>query len=77
MTSWGEETIENANHLINEKNYHFPVYFDLNANVEKAYQINYIPQIRFLNKDGSVYQSSQKVASEQEIIEVIEIMLQK
>ncbi len=77
MTSWGEETIENANHLINEKNYHFPVYFDLNASVEKAYQINYIPQIRFLNKDGSVYQSSQKVASEQEIIEVIEIMLQK
>ena len=45
--------------------------------MEKAYQINYIPQIRFLNKDGSVYQSSQKVASEQEIIEVIEIMLQK
>ncbi len=75
MTTWGEETIETAKQFINEKQYHFPIYYDTNASAQNAYKIKFVPQIRFLDAKGNVYKSYQKVIGQEEMTKTMEQML--
>lgn len=76
MTNWQEETVKGAANFVAENGYHFPIYFDLESEAQKAYQIKSIPQIRFLDKTGSLYKSYQQVIEKEEIAKTIEEMLQ-
>lgn len=76
MTNWGDETVEGATNFVAENGYHFPIYFDEKAHAQNAYQIKSIPQIRFLDKTGSLYKSYQQVIGEEEIAKTMEEMLQ-
>ena len=54
LTDGYQETVEIVKEFVNANNYTFPVFFDTEYSASSAYQINYIPETIFIDKDGNM-----------------------
>ncbi len=54
MTS--QDTFENINPFITERNLPYPILLDSNGEVAKAYQMKSLPSSFFINRDGTIHE---------------------
>ena len=75
LTDGGRETKEVAQDFITEKNYTFPVYYDISGDAGYAYQIASIPTTYFISKEGKIVASGQGMLERKEIDEGIALLI--
>ena len=54
LTDGERETLETANAYLNESDYRFPIYYDLDSSVAVTYGIRSVPTTYFISADGEV-----------------------
>lgn len=73
----GEEDIPTALAFMEENNYNFPVYFDLDFTASAAYEVTGIPQTVWIDKTGKPVNTAVGMVSEEYLFYHIENLLKE
>ena len=69
------ETVEHATQFVYEQGFTFPVYFDVNNEGARAYDITAIPQTFFIDRDGYIVSHTIGMIREKDLREGIALIL--
>jgi thiol-disulfide isomerase/thioredoxin len=77
LTDGKRETTDRAKQFLSDNDYTFPVYFDTTLSAAAAYEIYAIPKSIFIDQDGNVVNSYEKMIDAATIEENIEKLLEE
>jgi len=72
LTDGAQETVKGVNKFIMDNGYHFPVYFDTDADAALTYSVYSIPATLFIDADGNIVASHMGAMSESTLRNYIE-----
>ena len=72
LTDGAQETVSGVSDFVTEHNYHFPVYFDTDADAALTYGVYSIPATLFIDADGNIVASHLGAMSESTLRTYIE-----